>query len=859
MLPLKQTLPVKMPRLLRCFGFAGIATLAAGSLPAQPGDDSTATEAHIRGLVTDASGAALEGARIRARPRDALVTPFNSLRSASTTSASDGSFRVEGVVHGHAYRLIAQATGYASALLDLPPLEPGTAIDPVHLVLAPGRQVHGTTVDTEGNPVAEANVSLLWPLDQSSYRSPFETPAATTRTNEQGAFVFSAVAPGDYALRLRHPGYADRPPAEIDVPAGDANLDLGDLTLVSGGTIRGVVLGADGEPVAGAWIRAQARNQFGRTARTATADADGRFRLEGLSTDLVDLGVRGAGYPLLTRPGVRVDGEDPILIELLHGGIVTGRVVDADGNGAASVPVRLRREHDRSSSGSPLLWGPRDSYPRRVTDAAGRFRFDDVPSGNWSAEARKGAEAAKADEFELAPGAEREIELVLGTADRLTVTVTTPPGEPVAGATVLIRSGGENRLSGYGQTNGSGEAQIDISPGPATVEVEHERLGDESRQVELSPGANELRIELHPIAEIAGTVRSHDGAPLALATIEAVTEHSFDTEFLRVNTVSDQDGAFRVTGVEPGSYIVTARSPGHADGGPETPIRVDRETIEGIEIVLQPEARIVGVVAGLTPSDLAQVEIRAWRASRSRMATPDAEGNFSLEGLSPGTWRVTATRGVPGSERRLTQTVTVDQDAAETFVELRFERGLRLSGQVLEGGEPLAGARLGIAGQSAQTDREGYFSLEGLEPGRTRVRISRPDFGSSQYQAIDLESDLEGVRIELEPAAATIAGVVVNAATGEPIYLAHLVAADAATIDAIAAGGATAESFVGTSSSFSQPQGEFELELRTNADHVRVTRDGYESIQMPLNIAPGEHQEGLVIEMRPEASGAPNQ
>ncbi len=710
-----------MPRILLCLGLACLAAFAADALPAQPGGDSTATEAHIRGLVTDASGAALEGARIRARPRDALVTPFNSLRSASTTSASDGSFRVEGVVHGHAYRLIAQAAGYASALLDLPPLEPGTTIDPVHLVLGPGRQVHGTTVDTEGNPVAEANVSLLWPLDQSDYRSPFETPAATTRTNEQGAFVFSTVAPGDYALRLRHPGYADRPPAEIDVPAGDANLDLGDLTLVSGGTIRGVVLGADGEPVAGARKRAQARNQFGRTARTATADANGRFRLEGLSTDLVDLGVRGAGYPLLTRPGVRVDREDPILIELLHGGIVTGRVVDAGGNGAAGVPVRLRREHDRRSGGSPVLWGPRDSFPRRVTDAEGRFRFDDVPSGNWSAEARKGTEAAKVDEFELTPGAEREIELVLGTADRLAVTVTTPPGEPVAGATVLIRSGGENRLSGYGQTNGSGEAQIDISPGPATVEVEHERLGDESRQVELSPGANELRIELQAIAEIAGTVRSHDGAALALATIEAVTEHSFDTEFRQLNTVSDHDGAFRVTG-----------------------------------------------------------------------------------------------------------------------------------------GEPLAGARLGIAGQSAQTDGEGYFSLEGLEPGRTQVRISRPDFGSSQYQAIDIESDLEGVRIELEAAAATIAGVVVNAATGEPIYLAHLIAADAATIDAIAAGGAGA-SFVGTSFSFSQPQGEFELELRANADHVRVTHDGYESTQIPLNIAPGEHREGLVIEMRPEASGAPNQ
>lgn len=848
-----------MPQLLPSLGFVGIAVLAAGPLAAQPGGESSVTEAPIRGLITDASGAAIEDARVRAHPKGALVTPFNSLRMGSATSAADGSFRVEEVVHGHSYRLIVQAAGYASAFVDLPPLEPGTTIDSVHVVVGRGRQVHGAAIDTDGNPVAAGRVSLLWPLDQSAFRSSFEAPAVTTTTNEQGAFVLPAVAPGNYALRLRHPEYADRPPTEIDVPAGDGDLDLGVLTFVSGGTIHGVVAGADGEPVAGAWIKAQARNQFGSTARTTTADADGRFRIDGLSTDLVDLGVRGAGYPLLVRPGVRVDSEDPVLIELLHGGVVTGRVVDAGGNSAAGVPVRLRVEHDRRSGGSPLLWGPRDSFPRRVTDAEGRFRFDDVPSGTWSAEARNGAEAAKVEAFELAPGAEREIALVLGTADRLTVIVTTASGEPVAGANILVRPDGEARLSGYGWTGGNGEAQVDISPGPATVEVEHERLGDESRKVELAKGANELRIELHPTAEIAGTVRSHDGAPLALATIEAVTEHSFDTEFRQLNTVSGQDGAFRVTGVEPGSYIITARSPGHADGGPETPIRVDRDAIEGMEILLQPEARIAGVVSGLSPSDFAQVEIRAWKDSRSRKATPDTEGNFSLEGLSPGTWRVTATRGVPGSERRITENVTVEQAADETFVELRFERGLRLSGQVLEDGEPLAGARLGIAGQSIRTDREGYFSLEGLEPGRTHVRISRPDFGGTQYQAIDLQSDLEGVRIELEPAVATVAGVVVNAATGQPIYLAQLVAADAATIDIIAAGEATGESFVGTSSSFSQPEGEFELELRENADHLWISRDGYESVQTPLSIAPGEHREGLVIEMRPEASGEPNQ
>lgn len=808
-------------------------------------------ESPIRGVVTDAFGAAVEGATIRARPRNARASFASPFGSRPATSAADGSFRVEEVAYGHAYRLIAQATGYANTVFDLPPLEPGVASEPVHLVLTAGRRVVGAVVDTDGNPVAQTDVALLWPLDQSDFRSPFDVPAAAVATGEEGRFAFPAVAAGGYELRLRHSEYADRPPAKIDVPDGESDLDLGDLALVSGGTIHGIVTSADSEPVAGASIQARGRHQVGGIARTATTDGDGRFRLDGLSTDLVDLGVRGAGHPLLVRTAVRVNSESPVLIELLNGGVVTGRVVDAGGNGAAGVPVGLRIELDYRSGGSPLLWGAQEMFPRGVTDSEGRFRFDELAPGAWSAEARKGTEAAKVEAFELAAGAEREIELVLGTPDRLTVIVTTHLGEPVAGATVLVRSEGETRLGGYGRTGSNGEAQIDISPGRATVKVEHERLGDESRQVDLSMGVNELRIELHPTAEITGTVRSHDGAPLALAIIEAVTEHSFNTEFRQTNTVSDQDGVFRLTGVESGSYIITARSPGHADGGPEAPIRVSRESIEGIEIVLQPEARIVGVVAGLVPSDLARVEIRAWKDSRSREATPDIEGNFSLEGLSPGTWRVTATRGVPGSERRITESVTVERGAAETFVELRFERGLRLSGQVLEGGEPLAGARLGIAGQSIRTDREGRFALEGLEPGRIRILISRPDFGGSQYQAIDLQTDLEGVRIELAPAAATVAGTVVDAATGRPLDLVNLMAADAATVNTLATGRGTHTSLVGASSSLTQPGGRFKLELGPNADHLWVTLDGYEGTQIPLNIAPGEHAEGLVIRLQP--------
>ena len=480
----------------------------------------------IRGLVTDDTGRPVARAKIWAEPRGAGAIPSFSPDAGPATSADDGSFRVEHVEYDQTYRLTAQAPGYASAVLDLAPVEPGLALEQVEIVLHRGRRAAGAVVDDKGNPVAGAHVALLWPLDQSDFRSSFDPPAIAATTNDQGAFVFPATAPGEYEMRVTHPEYAARPPAQVEVPAGESDFDFGDLTLVAGAKIHGI-----------------------------------------------------------------------------------------------------------------------------VTDAEGRFRFESLVPGTWSAEAKHREEGAKLEAIELASGEMREIELILGTPDQLTVIVTTALGEPVADAEVQVQAEGEAFPGGYGRTDGSGRTEVDISPGPAVVSVEHEKLRDESRQVQLTPGANELRVELHPGAEISGSVRSYDGAPLALATVEAVTEFSFDTDFHQANTVSDEGGAFRITGLEPGRYILTARAPGYADGGPDEPVEIDSNPIDGLEIVLEPGASIVGAVTGLTPSEVSQVNIRVWRNSRLRTATPDAEGNFSVEGVAAGTWRVVATKGDPGAER----------------------------------------------------------------------------------------------------------------------------------------------------------------------------------------------------------------
>ena len=452
--------------------------------------------APIRGLVTDSAGQPVSGAKIRAEPRGAGVAAVPSYVSGPSTSAPDGSFQVTEAVYGYTYRLTAQAPGYANTALDLPPLEPGLPIEPVQIVLSKGRRVLGTVVDTEGNPVAEAQVSLLWPLDQSDFRSFLDAPATAAETNDQGAFVIPAAAPGDYEVDVAHTDYAKRPTTKVEVPAGESDFELGDLTLVAGTELHGIVTGADGEPAAGATIQVLAGRPGSRSvARTATTDTDGRFRVGGLSSELADLGVRATGYPLLVLPGVRAGNDEPVLIELKPGASVTGHVLDNGGNAVAGVPVRLRIERNRRAGGDPRLWGVQDMFPRRVTDRDGRFRFDGLAAGTWSAEARKEADGAKTEAIELAPGAQREIELVLRTRDLLRVSVTTPLGEPVAGAVIEVKSEGEARLDGMGWTDARGQTEIGISPGPVTARWSTRssgtrRGGSSSRRVPTNSSSN---------------------------------------------------------------------------------------------------------------------------------------------------------------------------------------------------------------------------------------------------------------------------------------------------------------------------------------------------------------------------------
>ncbi len=820
--------------------------------------------ASIAGLVTDAHDRPVAGANIWAETRDERLTSSSGTpRPQRATSAEDGSFRLPDLAYDNAYRLTARAEGYSSTVVELPPIEAGAAAQPFRIMLTRGRQARGSVTDTEGNPVAGAEVKLRWALDQERrfFRERLDATEPTA-TDEQGAFSFAAVAAGEYEVLVSHTEYVRSGAPRTEVPAGEGDIDLGVFTLVAGARIKGLVTNPQGQPAAGAEIRARVPLSMDRDQeRTATSDTDGAFVLTGLPHELVDLTARADGYTPLSLPGVRPGLEEPILIELKTGAPVTGRVLDTDGRPTAGVQVML--EHDFRTQMRNRAWSAQDFLKR--TDGDGRFRFEHVDRGIWSLEARLGLAKATLDGIELQPGTEREIGLQLRTQDRLGVIASTPLGEPVSGAWIRVAEEGAIRSMGYGTTDASGQVQIGVVPGDVEVSVEHDLYQDESTRMVLQPGNNELVVQLGA----GGAVRSGDGTPLGLATVEAHAEDSLNVPatFRRyvsqpVKTVSDQGGRFQLTGLEPGKYLLVASAPGFASDGPSQSIEIEGQSVDGVDIVLEAGASIVGVVTGLDVSDLSSVEISATRNADWEVAAPDPEGNFAFEGMAAGEWQVVARQGRGFESRPVERSVTIPRGGADAFVELAFERGLRLSGQVLVDGQPVGGTFLGTmpAGTEdlrwTQIDHLGQFEVEGLEPGSYELTIQQPT-GSTEHRSIDLQTDVAGLRIDVQPPAAVI-GVVVDAITGKPLAGASLMAGEASQIAALAREENTSAVRV-AGSTFTVAQGRFELKLGPNVERLRVTREGYASALLPLTIAPGQRQTGLVVQLQPAPPDASDQ
>ncbi len=192
---------------------------------------------------------------------------------------------------------------------------------PLLVHLKPGTRIAGIVRDSEGKPIAGAEVSALGSGDAPSFE---------TFSDAAGAFAFDFLSPGNYRIGAAAEGFARS--FEEDVPAGKEDLTV---VLRRMGTITGkVILEGEELPIENARVFAERLGGSGTAGwPSASTGRDGSFTLDGMAPgnyliaaraeDLIPL---GEPMEVALEDGGRIENQ---VVRVRQGIEVSGRVTDS--------------------------------------------------------------------------------------------------------------------------------------------------------------------------------------------------------------------------------------------------------------------------------------------------------------------------------------------------------------------------------------------------------------------------------------------------------------------------------------------------------------------------------------------------
>ena len=430
-------------------------------------------------------------------------------------------------------------------------------------------------------------------------------------------------------------------------------------------------------------------------------------------------------------------------------GAFEGRVVSAtDGAGVG---------------GAELTFSPEQGIPSTVRAGAdGRFRFLPAAAGNYqlAVVTAKGYLPFGPDwgqsPISLTASEGRRISdiiLALTPEVELVGKVLSPEGQPVPGASLRLLTGrtGESVLFPTDEaftSDAAGEFRF-RAPEGAQVEARHPEYTSARGEVTASVALSrrmELTLGTRPLATgdggtrspgtewITGRVVGSSSAPVPGALVSVRTAaRAYPSVFgdpMGYEALTDEDGMFRVQGLEPGTYDITARQMGLA------PARLTEVPAGSKDVLLTllPGTKLVGSVrdaatgapvVSFTVAVMLQVG-PLQRESFTQLSFINSAGRYEVAGLPPGSYMVQV--AAPGYAPTESPVNVPQESSAPVRADFAVSRGARLTGRVVESGSqrPLAQARVsveGIFGEGALSvrfdalsDAQGDFAIDGLPP-----------------------------------------------------------------------------------------------------------------------------------------------
>jgi len=627
--------------------------------------DEGLTGAWITGRVTGPGHLPIAGADVCAYARSTRLTTA-SLGPRCVTSSADGAYRLLDLAPA-TYRVVASADGFLPGEWrqgdeSLFGLRAGEGRETTDLELARGGlELRGRVKDITGGVVPRARVTVG--------RDRF-LPEGVGITDSNGDFRLWA-ASGRRIVTAEADGY-NTVQATAIVPGRRL-----EITLVPESVLVGrVVEAGSGNPVPGARVVANGEGVDVQTV--AMTDADGRFRLRGLTPGRykpVGNTERAWGTtPESVALGLVETAEVRIVLHPAHS--VRGRVVGPEGKGCPNATVSLqdRRSGDeREGEGSP----------------EGDVRIDGVLPGTLKVDVRcPGAVAAGVyEDLVVEAGSIAGViwRVDSGLAVRGTVVTSSgtgaahaevrarrTAGSPLEAADVAAWTDADGRYVLRGLRRGSYEL---------TVESELGAPPEPRLVVAVDRDLEAVRVVLRDAALLEGFVVDSHGEP---ADVD-VDVRAHDEPTRRRRTHTRDDGSFAFRSLPAGAYHVTAdgvRAPGAADDAPP-----------GVDIT----ARV-----GVTTNVRIRIETR----------------NGTIRG------RVTDERGDAVTDAFVDAEREPDREGAAKGrgrAALRWSWGHR---------------------SPVMTDNDGAFTLRGLPSGSYTVRAFRKGGGDTLHEGVRVGSDV---------------------------------------------------------------------------------------------------------------------
>jgi len=225
------------------------------------------------------------------------------------------------------------------------------------------------------------------------------------------------------------------------------------------GVISGRVVADDGQPMGGAQVIAVGASGLLviGAARMTNCDANGNFKVTGLSHSVYSIIARAPGYVPVQDQSRKYRIGEGAIIRVAKGGVITGRVTDEFGEPMVGVRVSADRVRDPEGKPDTSVSAMNEMNSSRSTDDRGVYRIYGLEAGAYVVCVNG------ASQLFVGPGqTSRELPTYHPSSPRgAAVEVNLRGAEEVVGVDIRARSGRGRSISGTVSGEAQGEGLID--------------------------------------------------------------------------------------------------------------------------------------------------------------------------------------------------------------------------------------------------------------------------------------------------------------------------------------------------------------------------------------------------------------